>query len=123
MNNAKKILIVDDDHDIREIIRLILDMEGFEVSELDSGHEVDAEIERFRPDVILLDVMLGDMDGRDICKHLKDIAITCAIPIIMVSATHDRHTMSEKTCGADDYLAKPFDVNDLVDRVKKQIAA
>lgn len=123
MKKAKRILVVDDDDGIREVINLILEMEGYEVTELDNGHEVTSEALRLQPDVILLDVMLGDMDGRDICKHLKDSAGTRDIPVIIVSATHSFHTLREKMCGANDYLSKPFDVSELVDRVKKQMAA
>lgn len=118
MHGDKKVLVVDDDADIREIISTILDMEGFKVAELDNGMGVLSEVKRNRPDVILLDVMLGDADGRDICKLLKESSFTRTIPIIIISATHGRHTMTEKNCGADDYITKPFGVDHLLDLVK-----
>jgi CheY-like chemotaxis protein len=114
----KKVLVVDDDKDIRELIHLILEMEGYAVTELDNGHGVLEVIQALRPDVVLLDVMLGDMDGRDICKYLKNDPEVRDIPIIIVSASHGQHTMHEKQCGANDYLAKPFDMNDLIDHVR-----
>ncbi|MFS2186817.1 PleD family two-component system response regulator [Mucilaginibacter sp. Mucisp84] len=114
----KKVLVVDDDKDIRELMHLILEMEGYAVTELDNGHGVLEAIQTLRPDVVLLDVMLGDMDGRDICKHLKNDPGMQDIPIIIVSASHGLHTMHEKQCGANDYLAKPFDVNELVNHVR-----
>ncbi len=119
---SKKVLVVDDDPDIREIISLILDMEGFTVCGLDNGREVLDRIQSCRPDLILLDVMLGDSDGRDICKILKNAPDTRQIPVIIVSATHGLHTAYEKRCGADDYISKPFDVNELIDRVRKYAA-
>lgn len=123
MSGAKKILLIEDDFDIREIMKMILDEEGYDVSELDNGHGVDQELIRSTPDVILLDVMLGDMDGRDICHHLKSEADTATIPIIIVSATHGRYTSEEKGCQADDYLSKPFNIVDLVRKVKLYTAA
>lgn len=123
MDNHKKILVVDDDTDIRDIIHLILEEEGYEVSELADGHFIEDAVNSFHPDVILMDVMLGDMDGRVICKELKQTAVTHNIPIIMVSASHKREVMQEGGCKADDYLAKPFDINDLIDKVGFYAAA
>jgi DNA-binding response OmpR family regulator len=118
MSDVKKVLVVDDDIGIREVIRIILDDEGYEVNELDNDHQVDSAIASWIPDVILLDVMLGDMDGRDICRHLKSEKNTAAIPIIIISATHSRYTLPQKICSANDYLEKPFDIDDLVRKVK-----
>ncbi len=118
----KRVLVVDDDKDIREIIMRILGSEGYAVSGLDNGHAVVETVEQTRPNIILLDVMLGDMDGRDICKQLKSQPQTNMIPIIMVSATHGFHTRHEKQCKADGYVSKPFDVTDLVDHVKRYAA-
>jgi len=118
MSDVKKVLVVDDDIGIRDIIKLILDDEGYEVNELDNGHQVDSTIACWVPDVILLDVMLGDMDGRDICRHLKSEKNTASIPIIIISATHSRYTLPQKNCAANDYLEKPFDIDDLVRKVK-----
>lgn len=97
---------------------MILDVEGYEVSELDNGHAVDSAIKTSFPDV-----MLGDMDGRDICNYLKSQSETAGIPIIIVSATHGRYSTNNKKCNADDYLAKPFDIVNLLDKVKHHSAA
>lgn len=115
----KTVLVVDDDADIREIIVLILEAEGYDVFSLDRGQGVLEEVQRTLPDVLLLDVRLGDMDGRDICKALKASPATHEIPVIIVSATHGQHTRHEKQCGADDYLGKPFEISDLVGRVRR----
>jgi DNA-binding response OmpR family regulator len=116
---AKKILVVDDDQDIRDIIMFILEAEGFEVSGLGQGNDVVPTVLRIRPDMVLLDVQLGDSDGRDICRELKGHAATEHIPIMMISASHGWHGLREKQCEADDFLAKPFDVSELVDHVKR----
>lgn len=125
MNNGKKVLVVDDDTDIREIIQYILSEEGFEVTGLDNGRQVNIVIQQFTPDLILLDVMLGDADGRDICKTLKASATTACIPVIIVSATHGHRPApgSADDCGADDYLPKPFDMAQLISKVKQLSAA
>lgn len=118
----KKILVVDDDDDIRSVISLILREEGYAVSELNNGQAVVKTIQQARPDVLLLDVMLGDMDGRDICKELKQLPETEDIPIIIISATHGWHTRHEKNCRADDYISKPFDIDELVSHVRQYAA-
>ncbi|MEO3407599.1 response regulator [Mucilaginibacter sp. CAU 1740] len=119
---SKKILVVDDDEDIREVMTMILETDGYTVFALDNGHEVLKAIQDNRPDVLLSDVRLGDMDGRDICRELKDNPTTRGIPISFVSATHGWHTMHEKKCGANDYVAKPFDVEDLLLHVRRLAA-
>jgi DNA-binding response OmpR family regulator len=68
---AKTVLVVDDDQDIREIIMFILEEAGFSVSGLDNGGAVVSTVQETRPDMVLLDVQLGDMDGRDICRELN----------------------------------------------------
>jgi DNA-binding response OmpR family regulator len=116
---AKKILVVDDDKDIREIIMYILESEGFNVSGLDNGSAVLHTVHELRPDMVLLDVQLGDMDGRDICRELKHQPTTQEIPIIMISASHGWDSLSEKECEPDDFLPKPFDVHQLLNHVKR----
>jgi DNA-binding response OmpR family regulator len=120
--SPKKILVVDDDQDIREIIMMVLESEGFEVSGLDNGKAVIDTVQRFWPDLVLLDVQLGDRDGRDICRDLKGQSATRAIPVIIISASHGWHALREKQCEADDFLAKPFDITELVDQVKRYAA-
>lgn len=121
LNKIKKILIIDDDAPIREVINFILSDEGYEVFELDSGRLVLETVREVQPDVILLDIMLGDTDGRDICKRLKADTITSGIPIIMISASHGVHTVHE-TCNADDYIAKPFNIDYLIKQVNRHAA-
>ena len=119
---SKKILVVDDDQDIREIIMYILESEGYQVSGLDNGSGVLETVSQIRPDVLLLDVQLGDSDGRDICRELKAQVATQDIPIIMISANCGWQGIKEKQCDANNYLAKPFDITDLVAHVKRYAA-
>lgn len=120
--DTKKIVLVDDDPDIRDIMTFILESEGYTVIGLDKGLGALATITEVHPDMVLLDVMLGDMDGRDICKTLKQQPETQAIPVVIVSASHGWHTAHEKNCGADNYLPKPFDITDLIGQVRRYAA-
>ena len=117
----KKVLVVDDNEDILNVISIILDMEGFEVQCCDNGHCVSDTITTFSPDLILLDIMLGDMDGREVCKSLKSDPKTGHIPVIMISASHSLHDNKTELCLADDFISKPFDIDYLAKKVSQHI--
>lgn len=114
---VKKILIVDDDPDILEALQLTFEFEGYTVSTITKGEETYRMVESFKPDVIILDVLLSGKDGRTICKKLKADHLTRTIPIIMISA-HPNAEQSTIEVGADDFLAKPFDIDQLVGKVE-----
>jgi DNA-binding response OmpR family regulator len=119
---AKKILVVDDDPDILEALRLMLEDEGYEVTTSEKGeyaenlHDTNGGL----PDIIILDVLLSGKDGRLICQKLKSQAETSHIPIIMISA-HPNARQSAKAIGADDFLAKPFDLVELLTTVARYL--
>jgi len=119
----KKILAVDDDNDILDIIRIILEDEGYEVKTLADGKRVFEMISDDKPDLILLDVMLGGLDGRDICRDLKAHSLFKNIPIVMISASHNLDSFLLMPGSPNDFLAKPFDINHLINMVKAQLAA
>lgn len=119
---SKKILAVDDDEDIVEVIKIILEDEGYEVMTLTSGKNVMSVISTLRPDLILLDVMLAGMDGREICKTIKAHQIFKYIPVVMISASHNLHNLLKSPGSPNDFLAKPFDINHLVSKVRIQLA-
>lgn len=121
MGVTQKILIVDDEPDIREIVHLVLELEGFEVHELDNGKAVLDTVQVMHPNVIILDVLLGDSDGRDICQQLKANESTAGIPVLILSATHGVFNTDTESCGANDWIAKPFDIADLVTRIRRQL--
>lgn len=118
-----KILAVDDDRDIVDVIRLILEDEGYEVSTLTSGIDVLKVIASLRPDLILLDVMLGGIDGRDICRQIKNHEIFKNIPVVMISASHNLQSLLTLPDSPNDFIAKPFDIDSLIKTVKAQLAA
>lgn len=119
--SAKKILIVDDSPDILELLTLILELESYEVRGIVDGLELDASVENFHPDLILLDVMLGHVDGRDLCKRLKANNSTKSIAVIMISASHNLSMIATKQCKPDDFIAKPFDIDDLLQKIARQL--
>lgn len=117
--NKKKILIADDDPAILEALKLMLEDAGYEVETTVNGETVQTVKENF-PDLILLDIWMSGMDGRDICAYLKSQELTRHIPIIMISANKDAMQIA-KDAGADDFIAKPFEMNDLIARIKAYI--
>ena len=118
----QRILVVDDDRDILEVIKYILEDSGYEVDTLSDGHNLLDKIREKTPDLLLLDIMLGNMDGRELCKTVKMSAATHNIPIIMVSASHEI-TSFNTTDGPNGFIAKPFDIDDLLTTVQSQLAA
>ena len=111
-----KILLVDDDPNIRQLVNLYLQKEGFEVMMADRGDEALKMFKASPPNLILLDIMLPGMDGWQVCREVRKIS---NIPIIMLTAkdeTFDKVLGLE--LGADDYVSKPFDMKELVARIK-----
>ena len=112
---AKRALIVEDDSNIAELLRLYLGKDGFEVLIAPDGGKAESMFDLFTPDVVLLDIMLPVKDGWQVCR---DIRAKSAVPIIMLTAkgeTTDKITGLDM--GADDYVTKPFDVKELIARV------
>jgi CheY-like chemotaxis protein len=113
---AKQILIVD----ILEFMQLTLGYEGYNVRVSTTGKELQQLRPSDLPDLILLDVRLTEEDGRVICKQLKTNEQTKDIPIIMISA-HVSERQLRQACPADDFLAKPFELETLLDKVEKHL--
>jgi len=115
---AKKILVVDDDPDILDALQLALEDAGYEVTTTEKGEYAEnlRDTNGGLPDVIILDVLLSGKDGRIICQRLKSQEDTKHIPVLMMSAHPNAH-QSSKAVGADDFLAKPFDIDELLDKV------
>ena len=115
-----KILIVDDDKDILDAIKMILEREGYIVSIISKGDETYRKVHDFQPDLILLDVSMSGNDGRTICKTLKKDIKTKHIPVVIISA-HPSAAVDYLQCGADDFLAKPFETEELLTYIKKNL--
>jgi len=117
----KKILVVDDDESIVEVVQLVLTSEGYYVQTNMDGNLLPL-LKREKPDLILLDMLLSGVDGRDICRQLKSDRATAYIPIIILSA-HSETDKAADASGADDFLEKPFDVDALIAIVEKHLAS
>jgi DNA-binding response OmpR family regulator len=113
----KKIMIADDDPGIVDAVEIMLDFEGYEVSSTVNGATL-LDMQTEFPDLLLLDIWMSGFDGRDICRELKQKKDTKGIPIIMISASRDIER-SAYEAGADDFLAKPFEIDDLLGKIRK----
>ncbi len=112
----RRILVVDDDPDILEFLQIILEEEGYVAVTSDKGEYLEQLHNGGLPHLILLDVLLSGKDGREIVKYLKSQDETRHIPVIMFSA-HPSAEETARLAGADDFLAKPFDIDVLLARI------
>ncbi len=114
-----KILIVDDELNIRELIKFNVEKEGYKVLEADNGQTAVSMAKTEKPDLIILDLMLPGIDGLEVCRIIKNSRETAAIPIIMLTAKNEEiDKVIGLELGADDYLTKPFSPRELVARIK-----
>ena len=112
---ARNILVVEDDRNISDLIRMYLDKEGFEVRLAYDGGKAVEEFEKQQPDMVLLDIMLPVLDGWQVCERIRQKART---PIIMLTAKSDvTDRITGLEMGADDYLVKPFEMKELMARI------
>lgn len=116
--NMKRILVVDDEQDLCEILKFNLETEGYEVETANSAEEaLELDIASF--DLLLLDVMMGGMSGFQLAKQLKDNPMTANVPIIFLTARDtENDTVTGFNIGADDYISKPFSIREVMVRVR-----
>lgn len=125
MNEKKRILVVDDEPDFAAIVQGNLEKEGFEVEVAYNGIEGLEKVHAHPPDAIVLDVMMPEMDGYEVCKKLKADEKCCDIPIILLTAvaSHVTSTRYSHRDGmeteADDYIAKPASAEDITASIKQ----
>jgi len=117
----KKILVLDDNIDILEILTMLLTDFGYAVKPLSSGEKVFKEIKEFQPNLVIMDVMLAEMNGIEICKEIKENIHTALLPVILMSGSHDLTKILECTGAPEDFLAKPFDIDILLSKIEKHI--
>lgn len=108
----KTILVADDDEAIVEAMQMLLEDDGYNVITTLNGKEVKMLCGK-KPDMIFLDIWMSGIDGKTICKDLKKDPVTSHIPIVMFSANRDTEEISLE-CGADDFILKPFEIDDLL---------
>jgi two-component system alkaline phosphatase synthesis response regulator PhoP len=120
--NSKTILIVDDEEDLVETVRFPLEMEGYHVLVSHNGEEALDQARKEKPDLILLDLMLPKVDGYKVCHRLKSDDRYKHIPVLMLTAkSQEKDMMLGMETGANEYITKPFDIRDLLKKVKQHL--
>ena len=115
----KKILIVEDEAEIAQLVKLYLEKDGFRTTTANTGVESLKLIKTDRPDMVILDLMLPEMDGLEVCKKIRNAPDTALLPVLMLTAkAEESDTIIGLELGADDYVTKPFSPKVLVTRVK-----
>src|SRR5438552_2743387 len=120
--SKERILVVDDEEDLLELIRYNLSKEGYRVTCASSGEQAMREARGNPPDLILLDLLLPSVDGLEVCKLLKNDSRTKHVPIVMLTAKSEEADMvAGLELGADDYITKPFSPRVLMARIKARL--
>lgn len=117
---SRQVWILEDDPDIGYILQLFLSYEGLNVNLYPTAHELCSALETRRPELFLLDVMLPDGDGTDMCRFIKNDRCLKNIPVLMMSAAADLERI--KHCGPDGFIPKPFDLEEMLKTVNQQLA-
>jgi len=118
----KRVMVVDDDPDALALIERILTDEGFELIKVSNATEVGLKAAQLSPDLILLDFLMPEINGFEVCKALRDNELTRSTPIMAVTClTKEKDIERIFACGADEYLAKPFKVDDLLKKVRELV--
>lgn len=118
MEQKTKILVVDDDSGIGEMLKTLLEFYGFSVVVTEKPEETEEIIIEKAIDLVLLDMLISGVNGTDICARLRENQATANIPVLMMSALHDAGEKCKKA-GANDFIAKPFEMDDLIEKIDK----
>ena len=118
----KNILVIEDNHAILDVITLILQSEAYKVSGLNKSEHMMDHIETFSPDLIILGIMLPDADGRELLTQIRTHPKTAQIPVLMISAKYTAETIKHGDYKPNGFLAKPFDIDDLLDKIEGILA-
>jgi DNA-binding response OmpR family regulator len=114
----KNILVIEDNHAILDVITLILQSEAYKVNGLSKSANYMNHINELKPDLLILDIMLPDADGRVLLQELRKNVNTCHIPVLMISARYTEENIQHGEFKPNGFLAKPFDIDDLLDRIE-----
>ena len=113
----KKIIVVDDDEEVLDTIELVLEIGGYEVEPLSDAEGIHETIQNFNPDLIILDIVLGKIDGRTICNEIKNNPKTKHIPVLMMSGLYKEEEINLLETPPDDFLPKPFKMDVLMEKI------
>ena len=120
--NMPKILILDDDQDLLSVVKSLLKKRGFEVFAFADWRKAWENIKKNKPNLILLDVFLKGFDGLDVCKKIKSTYSTRNIPVIMVSSFPNIGDTAIYEYGADEFIAKPFEVSEMIKKINRVLS-
>ena len=121
MGNSKKVFVFDDNADILELCTIILEDAGYEIKTSATSNQIIDQVMAYMPDIIFMDNWLPDVGGIDATRALKSHDLLKSIPVIYFSANNDVKSLAEQA-GADGYLSKPFDIQELEDIISKHLA-
>jgi diguanylate cyclase (GGDEF)-like protein len=114
-----KILVADDEETLLDLLYSALRVARYDVMLAHDGEEALAQVEQYKPDMVLLDVQMPKMDGYEVCRRIKSDVFMRHIPVLMLTArAATRHKVTGLECGADDYVTKPFDMDELMARIR-----
>ena len=119
---SKNILVIEDNHAILDVITLILQSEAYTVNGLNRSANFMNHIDEFNPDLLILDIMLPDADGRVLLQELRLNEKTRHIPVLMISARYTKENLQNVEFKPNAFIAKPFDIDDLLDRIEGLLA-
>lgn len=119
----KKILILDDDADITDILSFLLSEHSYEIKTANTGENVFEDIQEFQPDLLLMDVMIAGMNGLEICRSIKENPRTSGLRVIIISGTHELNAFLGLPGAPDAFIAKPFDMDYLFTSIAHQLVA
>ncbi|WP_199121363.1 response regulator transcription factor [Pedobacter sp. ASV28] len=118
----KKIIVVDDDEEVLETIELVLEIGGYDVEPLTNADNIFETIINFQPDLIILDIVLGKIDGRVVCNQIKSNIQTKNIPVLMMSALYHAQEIGYLATPPDDFMPKPFKMDVLLEKIENLIS-
>jgi DNA-binding response OmpR family regulator len=118
----KNVLVIEDNHAILDVITLILQSEAYKVTGLNKSADMMAHIEQFKPDLIILDIMLPDGDGRELLARIRSDQKTAHIAVLMISARYTSENIQHGAYIPNGFLAKPFDIDELLDKIEGILA-
>ena len=123
MSGKKRVLVVDDDAELVELMTKVLEEDGrFEVRIASNGFDAGMMVKEYRPDLIVLDVMLPDINGKEVCHRVRADPTLEDVRILCISGMIEEDKIQElRLSGADDFLHKPFDIEELIDRMCSQL--
>jgi DNA-binding response OmpR family regulator len=117
--SARDVLVVEDDASLNELVGAYVELAGYEYRKALDGESAVREAQQRPPRLVILDIMLPDIDGFEVCKRLKSQRLTSAIPVLMLTAlSQEENRRKGLACGAADYMTKPFDPDKLMEAIR-----